>query len=362
MYVMSKELQKYTTKFPEAVSGILDNDDNPEFSILMVPASRDGDNTGRVHYLDIDLHRLENQKEIDRIRSEYSNSIVVESNEGKKLGMRIVNASDEKPSIVVFSSWSTDSKWKNTEGIVEAIALQNPDYQIVYIDTPGMTNSSRVDRRVMNDMQRTGSYIPMAEQIKSCLDKTDIKVSKIFGISEGAREAIALGSKIGNVDVIAVDGPGTIDQSFIEIAKGFAVVEAERQKRIKKDSSDKEMVKAHGRTPFDGDQRRFFVPGLTRWLFGHNQLFAREKVMKRAGLEGDVRRATEANCKILDYRCGSSAINNVEVSKKLSKRIKDYHVKILPDAPHSIIETNPYAVSALLGAAIDYLESKYSLN
>ncbi|MEI6237202.1 MAG: hypothetical protein WCP03_01195 [Candidatus Saccharibacteria bacterium] len=345
-----KELD-YTPHFHEAATNIA-NENGLFLSILNVPSNPEHfeenvAESGRHTYFDIENFRHEHQSEIEKFNDEYDEQVVLGEDKGEQLGVRIVNRG-EKPTIVVFSTWSTDSKWENTKGIIEAMALTMPEYQIVYVDTPGMGKSTKATSERMKIMQQTGSFEPLADQIVPLLNELGADVTLTCGISEGTREAISVGGQLGS-DVIALDSPGTNERTFTEMIKGFSMVEGKRQKEVKKHSPDKKMVEAHTKR----DQARFYYSDIPLWLVRKNRLLARVQAMQKEGLKTDIERATSKGSRILDYRFEASAVADSDVALEISRGNENYDALVLPNAPHSIVETNPYAIAALIKNGIE---------
>jgi len=353
---MSEKQKDYTPHFHEAVTDITDENGQLLMSLLHVPSTSEHyrdyiSETGRsdANILDIEKFRQDYAKEIERIDKEYEDQKVFESDKGEIVSARVVNRADDKPTVIMFSPYTTDSTWENTQAMVEASALLLPGYQVVYIDTPGMGESTKVAEEDLKAMKDTGSYMPMAQQIASCLKGADFKVAAIFGRSEGGREATALGAVLGDVNVITIDDPGASRMFFGRLAKGFMRTEAKRQKEVMANTPDKVMVEAQKR-----DQAKV-ASQVGRTLLRKTGLMGRELAMSREGLEDDVIAATDAGCHVVSFRAEASGVSDTDKVKVMSKKIKGYKTLVMPKSPHTIVDTNPYAEAMLLASGLDYL-------
>lgn len=327
-----------------------------EMSLWLTPQTAESaedskERTGRKSYLPIDQIRQERAEDISRIDQEYAQEQVVESEDGLKLGLRVVNQNGSEGTIGIMSAWSTDAKWENVRGQVEALALMHPGVKIVFIETPGMGASDRLTKERIDQLSETGSYMPLAEQISSCLKQTDLQFDSLVGTSEGARTVIALSAelKAQNPDkpltVVSIDAPGTDKRSLTRFGYGFAVKEGGMQKKVKANSPDKPMVEAHTSvdTPLGNEGFKHFK---------ERQYLPRVNAMRKAGLEDDVKTACASGAKIFDFRSGASAIASAEKAEDFARNIPGYTTITNPNAPHSVIETNPFALSQLVDQAL----------
>lgn len=308
----------------------------------------------RTQYVDIDAIRNEHPEDIARIAYEYEKRWIAESdtNKGTKVELRIVNKGAEGGTIGVMTSWSTDAEWENEKGIVEALALQYPDKQVAFIVTPGMGESTKLTNERRKQMVESGSFEPMAEQMADAIKTTGLTFDSLIGISEGGRIAISLADKVGAPTVVTVDPPGTNQQMFAVFAKRFAFDEGAGQKKVLKNTPDKTMAKAHKEI----DSKMLASQGITK-LFKRN-LIARAQAFAKAGLPNDIRAAAQKGVEIIDYRASGSTFADSEVAAELARTTPGYNALVLKNAPHAVVEGNPYATVALYKQALALLASK----
>lgn len=356
-----------TPHFDEATEGqkVVRYDGEYSMSLWLTPqtaasAQDSKERTGRYSYLPIDQLRELNSEVRERISTEYSQIKTLESEEGKKLGIRVVNAEAAEGTIGVMSAWSTDAEWENIRGQIEALALRHPGAKIVFIETPGMGFSDGLDEKKKARMSKSGSYLPMAEQISECLELSDFSFDVLVGTSEGARAVIALSALLKSkkpdkpITVVGIDSPGTDDRSLVSFGYGFAVKEGGMQKKVKTNSPDEPMVEAHTKkdTPLGNKGLKKFVD---------RQYLPRVNTMRKAGLEADVAAACSLGVDIYDFRSENSAIADAKKAEKIAKNTPGYTTITNPKAPHAIIETNPFALSQLVDQALSLENAKKGL-
>lgn len=203
------EKLKPSPHFDEVTVGqeLHNNKGTVSFSLLYPPSSKEHsvgmhERNGRNLYLDIDAARRDKAAELLEIDKAYEEEIILQSSEGYRVGVRIVNKDASNGTIGVMTSWSTDAEWVNSRGIVESLALTYPDMRIIYIETPGMGGSENLSEDRFKEMKKKenkGSYKPMAEQIAPALDEAGIHFDYFWGVSEGARIVTSLASELATV-------------------------------------------------------------------------------------------------------------------------------------------------------------------
>jgi pimeloyl-ACP methyl ester carboxylesterase len=308
----------------------------------------------RSQYVDINEIRAEHGEDIARLSHEYEKRWIAKSEKepGIQVELRIVNKGAEAGTIGVMTSWSTDAQWANEQAIVEALALQYPEHEIVFIVTPGMGESTKLTKERRKEMVESGSFEPMAEQMAGAIETTGLTFDVFLGISEGGRMAISLAEKLGAGTAVTVDPPGTKEQPFLTFAKKFAVDEAKGQKRVLENTPDRLMAQAHKEI----DSKQLVKSGLMK-IFKRN-LVARAQAIAKSGLPKDVQAATESGVRIVDFRASGSTFADTDVAIELAKVTTGYNAVVLKKAPHGIVEGSPYAVVALFEQALGLLNSK----
>ncbi len=332
------------------------SDGEARFSLWLPPSTEEHfaehvARTARENYFNIDDFRDEQAENLERIDREYAEPKVLENPDGTKLEIRLVNRDAEKGIIAFLSSWSVDSDWDNSRGVIEAIALKFPDHGVAFINTPGMSQSSKVTKERERSMMKTGSYYPMADQIAGAL-KTDpnLKFDILFGYSEGGRISVPLSDELDVPLVVTIDPPGLDDQFFPKFAYDFAVKEGKAQNATNDFSPDKLMVELG-----KGDAKRL---SKDKHVLGR-QLLERAWTMSRAGLVGDIKKTLDnGNRRIIDYRGTASTIGNSESAARLAEQIPGYETVILKGMGHAAIPSNPYSAVALLEQAVQLDQAK----
>ena len=181
---MSRKIIEVNTSYPDTVTDqrlVYKDGENvidTSMSMLVVPSTtesypEDVAPTGRPvqDFFDINKVRNNNPELIARIDAELQTPIILEAADGSKLDIRIANSAaknedgSDAESIAIMSSWSTDSDWDSSRTMVEAFAINYSNRKIVYINMPEDLSKAR-----RKEMQKTGSFIPLADHIKSCLD------------------------------------------------------------------------------------------------------------------------------------------------------------------------------------------------
>ncbi len=325
----------------------------PEHHAKHIAAPKGSDEAVRTHYVDIDAVRDARSEDITRISHEYEKHWIAKSDKepGLQVELRVVNKGADAGTIGVMTSWLTDAEWANEQAIVEALALEYPEHEIVFIVTPGMGESTKLTKERRKGMVESGSFEPMAEQIAGAIETTGLEFSAFLGISEGGRMAISLAEKIGVSTAVTIDPPGTKEQPFLTFAKKFAVDEAEGQKQVLENTPDRLMAQAHT----DIDSKKLVSSGLMN-IFKRN-LVARAQAIAKSGLPKDVQAAAENGVQIVDFRASGSTFADTDVAVELAKKTPGYNAVILKKAPHGIVEGSPYAVVALFKQALGLINS-----
>jgi pimeloyl-ACP methyl ester carboxylesterase len=360
---MSKEKQKSLNVDPDFHSittgqKLFSTEGESEFSMMHTPSTPEHFDqfvreSGRKHFVDIYKERELNASDIARMRIEYDTPHILESGDGSKVEIRRVNEAAEGPGIAFMTPWSTDANWENSRGVVEALALTYPDIPVMYINVPGMGESSGISKGAKRMMVETGSYRPMAEQVARVLKENDVQLGLVVGASEGGRLAIPLAELLGAKRVVTLDPPGLRDDwSFLEFAKHFSIDEGKALKGIHAHSPDQVMVAAMKKhdEPY---RNKSLIPTLPK-----RQLLPRAIAMGKDGLIGDIQSAAGSGVEIVDYRAGASTISDIPAATELASKTPGYNAIVLKDAPHSFTEVNPFSISLLVEQAQDLLDSR----
>jgi pimeloyl-ACP methyl ester carboxylesterase len=330
-----------------------------EFSILPIPSGEGvSEEVIQEHCMvpnfEVAQYRADHKEEIEKIHEEIKEPIVLKDETGEiSLSIKLANQNEEselqKPTMCLFTPWSTHGKMDNIQLDIEALALQFRDYQIMFIDTPGMGESSDVSDKAILDMQQTGSYITMAEQIAEVLKNNPEYSSNIemtIGLSEGGDIAVALAYVLkekGICDVQEVysfDAPGITKKKLAKFALDFMFKEGlNHLGKIKKNSPDILMQKAH-----TDDQKNHPLK------IHKGKLIPRGKAMAAGGHGGDIVLAAQKGLKITEFSAGNSTITDTEVAISLAKDLPGFSVVESPKAGHGFYEINPFLIPLFIKA------------
>lgn len=208
-----------------------------------------------------------------------------------------------------FYGWGGNLRHPNAQR--EAIALQHhqPDVAHVFVNGPGIGNSSMLPRAAQREIRRTGSYVPLGDYLAPVAehiaqDYDDIMVG---GHSLGARTATGVAARMqpGMAQELRLHDPvGTRRMGLLRIGAGFALKEGMHGRRYTQAAAapsaeaiglttlpveePQEIETAHTITLSPADEERPFTAPRHGWW---QQFFVDPEGLRRDAFEYDLRLA-----------------------------------------------------------------------
>lgn len=195
----------------------------------------------------------------------------------------------ENPERIMISLYGWGGNTRHPVAVNEAMALRanNPDTQIVYVNTPGAGRSSLLPKSVEKQIAQEGSWLGQGEILAKALSRViDGRKVDLRGHSLGARQAVAMAPFIesGAETMILNDPTGARRLGLAGIANSFILQEGRHLGNYLKVTPFPEVAEAQ-KAPISSAMKDTL--GGTKGSLWH-QIFVDPRGLSKGGLETDL--------------------------------------------------------------------------